>query len=98
MTIHRAFSAGHFELAIDGDNTTSYLKSVDGGYIRNAVIDEPIGPENHRIKHHAHAEIEPITVDFGISAADPTLRWIQQSWRKNFSRRDGQISHGNFDL
>jgi tail tube protein gp19 len=94
----RSFTAGHFELQIDGHPSTAYLKTVDGGYVRAALMDEPIGPENHRIKHTSVVEIEPFSVDFGISGADHVLKWIQQSWRKSFSRRNGQISHANFDL
>lgn len=95
--IRRSYTAGHFELAIDGAPSTAYLKAVDGGYMRAALIDEPIGPENHRIKHTSVAEIEPFSVEFGISGADHVLKWIQQSWRKKWSRRNGEITHANFD-
>src|SRR5512140_3757323 len=93
--IRRSSTAGHFELQIDGHPSTAYLKTVDGGYVRAALTDEPIGPENDRIKHTSVVEIEPFSVDFGISGADPVLKWIQQSWRKNWSRRNGQITHAN---
>jgi T4-like virus tail tube protein gp19 len=94
----RTHTAGHFELQIDGHPSTAYLKTVDGGYVRAALMDEPIGPENYRIKHTSVVEIEPFSVDFGISGADQVLKWIQASWRKNWSRRNGQITHANFDL
>ena len=96
--IQKASTGGHFELAIDGHPTTAYLKTVDGGYIRAGLMDEPIGPENHRIKHTSVASIEPFSVEFGLSGANDVLRWIQQSWRKEWSRRNGEIKHANFDL
>jgi hypothetical protein len=95
---HKAATGGHFELAIDGHATTAYLKTVDGGYIRAGLMDEPIGPENHRIKHTSVVSIEPFSVEFGLSGANDVLRWIQQSWRKEWSRRNGEIRHANFDL
>src|SRR4051812_19490160 len=95
---NRPSSAGHFELKIDTHVSTAYLKSVDGGHIRTSVMDEPIGPENKRIKHGSVAEIEPLTIDFGISGAADVMKWIQDSWRKEFSRRSGQITHADFDL
>lgn len=98
MTIKRPYTAGHFELQIDGHASTAYLKSIDGGHVRAAMIDEPIGPENMRIKHMSTVEIDPITVDFGISGAGQILKWIQASWKKDWSRRNGQITHANFDL
>jgi hypothetical protein len=94
----RAYTAGHFELQLDGHPTTAYLKSVDGGYVKASLVDEPIGPENLRIKHTSTVDIDPFTVEFGISGANDVLKWIQGSWRKEWSRRNGQITHANFDL
>ena len=91
-------SAGHFELRIDRQVSTAYLKAVDGGHIKTAVIDEPVGHENQRIKHTSVAEIEPFTIEFGLSGAKDVLKWIQASWRKEFARHSGQISHADFDL
>jgi hypothetical protein len=98
IPLKKSYTAGHFELAIDGHKSTAYLRSIDGGYVRASLIEEPIGPENHRIKHTSTVEIEPFTIDFGLSGANDVLKWIQQSWRKDWSRRNGQITHANFDL
>jgi len=99
MTVQRrAYTSGHFQLAIDGHVTSAYLKTVEGGYVRTNVVDEPIGPEVNRIKHTAVAEIEPFTCDCGISGLGDVLRWIQSSWRKKFNRRSGQITHADFNL
>ncbi|HUJ58424.1 MAG TPA: phage tail protein [Kofleriaceae bacterium] len=92
------YTSGHFELEIDGHPTTAYLKSVEGGFVHANVIAEPIGPDNHRVMHTSTVEIDPFTVDFGISGANDVLLWIQSSWRKDWSRRNGQITHANFDL
>lgn len=94
----RPYTAGHFELQIDGHASTAYLKSVDGGHVRASLVDEPIGPENARIKHTSTVDIEPFTIDFGISGAGEVLKWIQASWRKDWSRRNGQITHADFNL
>lgn len=93
-----SFTAGHFELSIDGHPTTSYLKSVDGGYVKQSLVDEGIGGDVHRVKHASVAEIDPISFEFGISGADSVLKWIQQSWNKQFSRRNGVITHADFNL
>ncbi len=99
MTAHlRPSTAGHFELKIDRQVTTAYLKAVDGGHIRSAVMDEPIGPENHRIKHSSVAEIEPISIELGLAGANDVLKWIQGSWRKEFARHSGQITHADFEM
>ncbi len=97
MAQKRSYTAGHFELQIDGAISTAYLKSVDGGFVKANTVEEQIGPENHRIKHVSTVAIDPITIDFGLSGANDVLKWIQASWRKDYSRRSGQITHADFD-
>jgi hypothetical protein len=96
--LRRTYSAGHFELIIDGHVSTAYLKSVEGGFVRTAPLDEPIGPDLQRIKHSNVVEIEPFSLDCGFAGAGDVLRWLQASWRKDFNRRNGQITHAGFDL
>jgi hypothetical protein len=99
MTLQkRSYTSGHFELLIDGHASTAYLKSIDGGFAKASLVDESVGPANERIKHTSVADIEPFTIDFGISGATDILKWIQGSWRKRYSRRNGSVSHANFDL
>ena len=71
MTIRKSYTSGHFELSIDGKQTTAYLKSLDGGFQKHAVIDERIGPENKAIKHASVWEVDPFSFEFGMSGA----RW-----------------------
>src|SRR5688500_11316253 len=94
----RPYAAGHFQLEIDGHRTTAYLKSVDTGRANANTIKEGIGAENKRIKHISTIDIEPVTVEFGISGATEILKWIQASVDKKWSRRNGQITHADFDM
>ncbi|MDQ3365402.1 MAG: phage tail protein [Myxococcota bacterium] len=99
MTLTRkSYTAGHFELMIDGHRTTAYLKSVEGGHVNIAPVKQSIGGSNKQIKHSSVAEIEPFSIDCGIAGGQEIIRWIQASWNKNYSRRTGQITHANFDL
>ena len=94
----RPYTTGHFELMIDGHVSTAYLKSVDGGHIVGQSIEEATGGTNARIKHLSTFDIEPMTIDFGIAGAIDVLKWIQSSWDKDWGRRSGQITHGNFEF
>jgi hypothetical protein len=98
MTTGRSYAAGHFSLAIDGHATTSYLKSVDGGAERGQVVDDPTGSNQHRVKHLATVEIEPFSIEMGLTGGREVLKWIQGSMNRKFSRRNGEITHANFDL
>lgn len=92
-----SITTGHFELSLDGAKTTAYLKSVDGGWAKHALVDESIGGENARIKHASVAEIDPISFEFGMSGSNSILQWIQASWRKNWQRMNGEITHADFN-
>jgi hypothetical protein len=94
----KSFSAGHFELQIDGHKTSTYLKSVDGGGAKANAIDDPVGADSGRIKHISTVEVEPMSIEFGLSGASQMLEWIQGSWNRKFGRRSGQISHADFNL
>lgn len=92
-----SITTGHFEMKLDGHTTTAYLKSVDGGWAKHSLVDESIGGENARIKHASVAEIDPISFEFGMSGSNSILQWIQASWRKNWQRKSGEITHADFN-
>ena len=99
MTVQRrAYTSGHFELMIDGHKTTCYVKSVDGGNAKASPVDEAIGTHNERIKSISTLDIEPFTLETGISGGKDILKWVQSSWDKKYTRRNGQITHANFNL
>lgn len=94
----RAYAAGHFEMAIDGHKTASFLKSVDGGYPKQKLVDERSGGADERMKHGGTWEIDPVTIDFGLAGSEEVLKWIQGSWRNDWSTRNGEIIHADFNL
>lgn len=94
----RSTSTGHFELVIDGHNKPCYLKSIEGGFVKAGVIDEPIGVDLMRIKHTTVREVEPISAEMGLAGATDVLKWIKASWKKDWSRRNGHITHSNYDM
>lgn len=91
------YSAGTFSLTLDGAKNSAYIRSVDGGFVKASVIDEPVGPENLRIKHTSIAEVEPFSFEVGFAGSRGVLEWIQASWRKQYSRKSGDLTHGDFN-
>ncbi len=99
MTLQkRSYTAGHFELQIDGHTSTAYIKSVEGGHAKSTPVTEPIGPMAGRIKHSGPMEIDPISLELGLAGSQDILKWVQDSWNRKFTRRNGQITHADFDL
>lgn len=99
MTVNRrSYTAGHFELEIDGHKSTAYLKMVEGGFASAASLNEAVGTHNQRIKSVSVMDIEPFTLDLGISGSKDILKWVRDSWDKKYTRRNGVITHANFDL
>jgi len=92
------FTGGFFSLSFDNAGSsegTSYLKSVDGGGVKGELISEPVGPHNLQIKHLSTIAIEPITFEIGLAEAKSVLKWIKESWDKQYSRRNGMISYAD---
>jgi hypothetical protein len=93
----RPYAAGHFAFELDGAKVAAYIKSVEGGFTKANLVDEPIGPDPLHVKHLSTREIEPIQVEMGLSGSRNVLLWIQDSWNRNFTRRNGQVQHGDFN-
>lgn len=93
-----SYAAGHFELQIDGHKSTAFVKSVEGGWSRANIVDDAHGADPNRVKQISNVDIDPITVEFGLAGANDMLKWIQGSWSRKYSRRNGQITHADFDM
>lgn len=94
----KSYSTGHFEMIIDGHKTTTYLKSVEGGWPKGQKSTDPHGGGPLMVNQLTNFEYEPISIEFGAAGATQVLEWIQGSWNRKFDRRNGQISHADFSL
>lgn len=94
----RSYSSGQFLFNLDGSPVKSWLKSVDGGVVKGNVVTESVGPDALRFKHISTVEIEPLTIELAMSASSPVFHWIQDSWNRRFSRRNGSVIHANFRM
>lgn len=94
---NRSYTAGHFLFTIDGaEKGSSWLKSVDGGAVKAAVVQEDISRDVVTLRHVASLEIEPVAAEVAISAAKPVLQWIKDSLKGEYNRRNGSIVHADF--
>ncbi len=96
-TTRRSYTSGHFELRVDQMPQTCFIKSIEGGWVKMNSVDEQVGSDNVRIKHATTVEVDPITIEMGMSQTDFMLKWIADSWNKKFARHSGSIVSANFD-
>jgi hypothetical protein len=95
----RSFVGSQFLFALDDRAPEAgYVKSVSGGGVKGKVLEEEVGPDHVMFKHLGAVEIEPITVEVGMSVSRPLFDWIRDSWRRNHGRRSGAIVHADADL
>jgi len=90
MPENRSYVSGNSALTLDGVNC-GFLKSVDGGAISAEVIREPAGPGYFVKKHIGQPKYEDLTVQVGFSMSKPLYDWIAQSWKMNYTRKNGSI-------
>jgi hypothetical protein len=90
-------AAGSFELSLDGARQSAYVRSCEGGFLKAAVIDESVGPDILHIKHTSTIEIEPFAFEVGLAGSHSILKWIQSSWKKEYTRKHGHLIHGDFN-
>jgi hypothetical protein len=93
----RSYTGGHFELRIDDMPQSAFIKSIEGGWVKMNSVDEQVGSDNVRIKHATTVEVDPITIEVGMSQVDFLLKWINDSWIKEYARHSGSIITANFD-
>src|SRR5262245_3838908 len=93
----RPYTAGVFQMSLDGERTTAYLKSIQGGLQWLEYVQDRFGEANKRVTHHTVADIDEVSFEFGMSGAQPVLKWIKDSWDKHYSFRSGQIDHADFN-
>lgn len=82
---------------LDGAPDAGYLKSIEGGNVKGSIIEEMVGPDLVHFKHLSTVEIEPIGLELGMAMSRPMMEWIQASWRRDFSRKNGSIIFTDFD-
>jgi hypothetical protein len=95
-----SYSAGHFLFRLDTniDGGAAYLKSVSGGMVKGAILEEQAGAVATQFKHVGAIEIDPIQLELGMAMSWPVLDWIASSWKKKFTRHSGAIVHADFNL
>lgn len=93
MTVRGEFRdpTDHYALEIEGHLSAMSIHRIEGGYTKTALTEESFDGKPSRIKHQAHAELEPLTIEFGLAGSADMLKWIQGALRKTWPRRNTSL-------
>lgn len=97
---NRSFTAGRFQLELDGDNTNynvAYLKKFSGLHMIGDVVMNDVGPDNIQMKHLANIKWAPGKATVGIGMGKAVYEWIQASFDKKFMVKSGEVVAADFD-
>jgi len=93
----RSYVSGNFFLTLDGVKC-GFIKSVDGGGISAAVINELPKPSSFVKKHIGQPKYEEFVVQVGFSQSMKLYDWISQSWSMASPRVSGSIISVDYNL
>ena len=86
----RSFAAGNFALNLDGV-ACGFVKSAEGGDAYSEVVETTSGPSAFTQKHIGGVKYDDIALNIGFAMAQNVYDWIEESWKMNYSRKDGSI-------
>jgi hypothetical protein len=93
-----SYTSNHFKVEFDQGRGGAYLRAVEGGFAKATLVSEPVGSDTLRVHHTATREIDPVTMEVGMSECKDIIRWLSDSMDKSHSRRSGAIVHADFNL
>lgn len=89
------YSSGNFALFIDTASGSAhefesvYIKSLTGGDIKANTSTQKVGGTEYSPTDNSTVEIEPFSAEVGMAVTKPILQWINDSWDRKYSRRNG---------
>jgi hypothetical protein len=93
----RGSAIGQFEFSLENTNAF-FVKSIEGGFAKANMIDMNVGSYQYAMKHLSTMEIDPIGVEVGMQDGLPLVDWIKSSWKNNFTRKNGHVKMGDFNM
>ncbi len=87
----RSFVSRYFSVDFDGDDSSGFVKSIDGGGIRSDLVTQAVGGQAMTNKHLGKVSIEPFTIQVGMSMSSSFFDWIAKSWSGDVERKNGSV-------
>ncbi len=92
----RAYSAGHFALDLFRDNSTSFLRSVEGGAIKTDILTYQQGPNRDLWRSLGRTKFDDIKLQVGWHASHAFWAWLSSFVSGDTVRHDGAVIAADF--
>jgi hypothetical protein len=96
MAEQRTYTGGRFNLDVAGYNV-GYLKKFSGLAMEADIATNDTGPDNIQKKHVSNIKWTAGKATVGIGMGKGMYEWIQQSFDKGHSSKDGEFVAADFD-
>lgn len=96
---NKNFGTGHFDVMIDKQDLTAYVKSASGGLMKGTWVEEAHGPYQLKLRHVGTREIVPIEIELGMNGTSWALKPIEDAINgKPWTRHEGEIIHADTNM
>ncbi len=92
----RAYSAAHFVLVLDGNNSVGVIRSIDGGGVKSEIVTYQMGDNHDQWRQLGKPTYEDLKIEFGMSMSKSFYTWIQSFFEGTVVRKNGAVLAGDF--
>jgi hypothetical protein len=96
MAQQRGYTAGHFQLQIEG-HVAAFLTKFSGFAMEADIISNAPGPDNMQKKHVANVKWTPVKTTVGIDMGKALYEWINAAFDKGYVTKNGAIIAADFN-
>ncbi|WP_428261591.1 phage tail protein [Haliangium sp.] len=93
---NRAYSAAHFVLELDGNNSVGVIRSVDGGGVKSEIMTYQMGDNHDLWRQISKPKYEDLKIEFGMSMSKEFYNWIKAFFDGEVVRKNGAVVAGDF--
>jgi phage tail-like protein len=94
---NRAYSAAHFALELDNNQSVGLFRSIEGGSIKADVMTYQNGANYDRWRQLGKPKFEDIKIQTGMSMSAPFYAWIAKFFTGVPDRKNGAIVAADFN-
>lgn len=95
---NRAYSAAHFALELDNNQSVGLFRSIEGGSLKADVMTYQQGQTYERWRQLGKPKFEDIKIQAGMSMSAPFYKWIENFFEGVPVRKNGAILAADFSF